>query len=329
MLPAEPMVSGKMVDVSIVVVSWNTSKILHDCLESIYAHIENLAFEVIVVDNASSDDSVEMVKRDFPDAISLQNSHNKGFAAANNKGISVAKGRYILLLNSDSLVLDKAIDKTVSFADKHPKAAVVTCKVLNPDKTLQDSYFMFPSILNMLLSATFLNKLFPRSRFFGRVRMTWCDWSDVREVDVVAGCFMLVRREAIEQVGMMDEQFFMYAEETDWCYRFKQAGWKIIYAPVGEIVHLEGQSANLQSETMLLQLLGSTLYFMKKQRSWPEYVLSCILMSLHFAMRIPFWVVKAATSTKKKDAQRRCHIYAKAAVLALLGWNHLCVKRKK
>ena len=213
--------------VSILIVSWNTREVLRDCLRTVYEQTKNVPFEVIVVDNASEDGSVDMVKTAFPQAVLLANTTNRGFAAANNQGIEVAQGRYVLLLNSDTLVLDGAIDKTVDFAQAHPEAAVIACRVLNSDRTWQPTCFMFPSALNILIGALYLNKLFARSRFFGRERMTWWDGRDVRAVDVVTGCFMLVRREAIEQVGVLDESYFMYGEESDWCYRFHKAGWKV------------------------------------------------------------------------------------------------------
>ena len=214
------------IDVSTIIVNWNTCNITCDCLKSVFEQTKELSFEVIVVDNASSDGSVEMIRHDFPQVNLIENSENKGFAAANNQGMAIANGCYVLLLNSDTIILDNAISKTISFADAHPEAAVTGCRVLNPDRSLQPTCFMFPSILNMLFESSYLYKLFPRSKFFGRERMTWWDRSDVREVDVVTGCFMLVRREAIEQVGIMDERFFVYGEETDWCYRFKRASWK-------------------------------------------------------------------------------------------------------
>ncbi|MGD8501698.1 MAG: glycosyltransferase family 2 protein, partial [Phycisphaerales bacterium] len=184
-------------DVSVIIVNWNTEGLLRGCLASIYERAGDVDYEVIVVDNASTDGSVEVVKNDFQRVILIENAENRGFSKANNQGMAVAKGRYVLLLNSDTVVLDEAIAHTVRFADEHPQAGVISCRVLNPDDTVQPTCFMFPSILNMLLSSTYLYKLFPKSRFFGREQMTWWDRSDVREVDVVTGCFMLVRRKAI------------------------------------------------------------------------------------------------------------------------------------
>lgn len=312
-------------DLSIIIVNWNTQDILRDCLRSIYEQCGEIDLEVIVIDNASTDGSVEMVKKDFPQVTLIENSKNRGFAAANNQGIDISKGRYVLLLNSDTVVLDNAIAKTAAFADSHPKAAIVGCRVLNPDQTLQPTCFMFPSILNMLLSSTYLYKLFPKSKFFGRERMTWWDRNDIREVDVVTGCFMLVRQEAIEQVGTMDEQFFMYGEETDWCYRFKQAGWKVMFTPACEIIHLGGQSSRQQRSKMMLQLRGSILLFIKKHNSFLTYALACLLVALFFFLRVPYWLLRALFSRNSKgDDIVIARAYLTGACRALLGAESLC-----
>jgi len=316
---------ARRMDVSIIVVNWNTQDILRDCLRSVYEQGGDVDFEVIVIDNASTDGSVEMVKKDFLQVTLIENSENRGFAAANNQGIAEAQGRYVLLLNSDTVILDKAIEKTVFFADAHLEAAVVGCRVLNHDRTLQPTCFMFPSILNMLLSTTYLYKLFPKSKFFGRERMTWWDRNDTKEVDVVTGCFMLVRQKAIQQVGLMDEQFFMYGEETDWCYRFKQAGWKVMFTPVGDIIHLGGQSSRQKRNEMILQLRCSILLFIKKHKSFLAYALACLLVALFFFLRVPYWLVRAMFSRNSKS---NCLLIARAylagACKALLGAESLC-----
>lgn len=294
------LTNRQSIDISIVIVSWNTSDVLRNCLQSVYKQAGAASFEVTVIDNSSSDGSCEMLKREFPQVILIKNSENRGFAAANNQGMAVSKGRYVLLLNSDTIILDNAIAKTISFADTHPEAAVVGCKVLNPDRSLQPTCFMFPSIVNMLLSSSYLYKLFPRSRIFGRERMTWWDRGDVREVNVVTGCFMLVRRKAIDQVGMMDEQFFMYGEETDWCYRFKKAGWKVMFAPVGEIIHLGGQSSHKVHAEMLVQLRLSILKFISKHHGWLKHKIACFLTTLFFALRVPIWLIVSVFGCKNR-----------------------------
>jgi len=317
-----------MADVSIIIVSWNTRDILRKCLASVYAETKDISFEVVIVDNASTDGSPEMVKSEFSKVILVENSENRGFAAANNQGINIARGRYVLLLNSDTIVLDDAISKTVSFADICSEAAVLGCRVLNPDRSLQPTCFMFPSTLNMLLSSSYLYKLFPRSKFFGRERMTWWHRDNVKEVDVVTGCFMIVRREAIEQVGVMDEQFFMYGEETDWCYRFKQAGWKVMFTPCAEIIHLGGQSSKKIATEMALQLRGSILQFINEHRPRWEYVLACLLVWLFCAVRIPFWFVCFLFSRQdRKYNWGRMKIYAIGAWrIITAGGKALCMR---
>lgn len=289
-----------LIDVSIIIVNWNTRDILKDCLNSVYEQTVKGKVEVIVIDNHSTDGSVEMIKKNFPQVTLIENSTNRGFAAANNQGMAIAKGRYVLLLNSDTIVLDNAIAKIVSFADAHVDAAVVGCRVLNPDGTIQPTCFMFPSVLNLILSASYLYKLFPRSRFFGRERMSWWMRDDIREVDVVTGCFMFVRREVIEQVGMMDELFFMYGEETDLCYRFKQAGWKVMFASVGRIIHLGGQSTRQVRGDMLVQQRISILQFIRKHHSCLKYRLARFLVIISLIMRMPVWIFIALFSRRRR-----------------------------
>ena len=313
-------------DVSIIIVNWNTREILRNCLDSVFRNISGLSCEVIVIDNFSSDGSDIMIKKYFKQVILITNKENKGFAAANNQGMNIATGRYMLLLNSDTIALGDAISKTIQFADSEPQAAVVGCQILNFDSSIQRSCFMFPSILNMLLSSTYLYKIFPRSKYLGREKMTWWDHADYREVDVLTGCFLLVRRESIEQIGVMDEQFFIYGEETDWCWRFKRAGWKCIFAPVGQVIHLGGQSTRLQSGPMLLQLRGSLLLFFKKNRSYVEYLIACLLTALFFGVRLPWWSIMSLLNPTQESIRTRCYYYAKGFICSLRGASYLCVR---
>jgi len=315
-------------DISIIIVNWNTRDVLRNCLRSVFEQTKDISFEVIVIDNASSDGSADMVKREFPGVRLIENTKNLGFAAANNQGMKIAKGRYVLLLNPDTIVLDRAIEKTIAFADSHPEAAVVGCCVLNPDQTLQPTCFMFPSLLNMLLSTIYLNKLFSKSRFFGRERMTWWNRTNVRDVDVVTGCFMLVRKSAIEQIGLMDERFFVYGEETDWCYRFKQAGWRILFTPNAHIIHLSGASSEQIKSEMVLQLRASILLFLKKHKGRFSYGLACLFVGLFFLLRVFFWLVRAIVSKRMRHScLRTAKTYASGALKALLGWQALGFKK--
>ncbi len=315
-------------DVSIIIVNWNTRDILRDCLCSIFEQIRNISFEVIVIDNASSDGSVEMVKQEFHKVKLIENRENRGFAAANNQGIKIADGRYILCLNSDTIVLDGAIQKTMNFADKHTDTAVIGCKVLNPDMTLQPTCFMFPSLLNLFLSATFLSNLFSSSRFWGRERMGWWNRDKVLEVEVVTGCFMLVRHKALEAVGLMDESFYMYAEETDWCFRFSKSGWKNLFYPNAQIIHLGGQSSKKVRQEMILQTRAGILYFIKKHYSYLEYILCCFLFSLHALFRLPFWGSKVLFGPDKLFALTTFKAYLKGVIKPFGGWHSLSSKKE-
>jgi len=312
-------------DVSIIIVNWNTCDILRDCLHSVYEQTkeQELSFEVLVIDNASSDESTTMVKSEFPHVILIENNENRGFSAANNQGISLARGRYVLLLNSDTLVLDNAIQKTIKYADQQPDAAVVGCKVLNPDKTLQPTCYMFPSLLNLFLSTTYLYKIFPHSRFFGREHMTWWNRDDEREVDVVTGCFMLVRHEAIHQVGIMSEEYFMYSEDTDWCYRFKKAGWKNLFFSGAEIIHYGGQSSRKVKSKMNMQLRSSLLLFTYKKDGWLVYRISCFLVSIFYFIRIPYWFIKWLISNFNNDIYITLRTYIQGSYRALIGYQAL------
>ena len=316
-------------DVSIIIVNRNTRNFLRDCLSSVFNQTQGIEFEVIVIDNGSSDRSVQMVEAEFPQVIVIANAENRGFAAANNQGIAIAKGRYVLLLNSDTIILDDVIKKTVLFADAHRQAAVVGCRVLNTDKTLQQTCFMFPSVLNMLLAATYLYKLFPRNRFFGRERITWWNRSSVSEVDVATGCFMLVRRQAIEKIGLMDKRFFVYGEETDWCYRFKKNGWKIVFTPSAQIIHYGGQNTKQMARKFKLQLYGSNLIFMKKHKSKLAFLVARFLIALFLFLRVPYWLATAVLrKTQRSKSIETAGTYLIGGLYCLTNWKKLLMNKE-
>ncbi|MBN1795986.1 MAG: glycosyltransferase family 2 protein [Sedimentisphaerales bacterium] len=297
-------------DVSIIIPNYNTRDILRDCLASLYKYPMTVSSEIIVVDNASNDGSAEMVKKEFGQIILIENKVNSGYAGACNLGIKKSKGRYLLILNSDTLALEGTIDKIIRFADENPKAAIIGCRALNPDMTLQPTCFMYPSILNMLLASTYFYKLFPNNKFFGRQAMSWWDRDDTREVDVVTGCCMLVRKEAIDNVGMMDESFFMYAEETDWCYRFKKAGWKVMYTPAAEIIHIGGRSTRHIRGDMLVREKLSVLEFIRKHHGWLYHKVVCFFVILFFVLRLPIWFI-ASLLTSREEAKVKLKAYLK------------------
>jgi GT2 family glycosyltransferase len=270
--------SGQPVDVSVVIVNWNARALLRNCLRSIADQTRLSSYEIIVVDNDSTDGSQEMLRSEFPGVIAVLNEQNVGFAGGNNQALRIARGRYVLLLNPDTLVLDGAIDTCVAYADtlRDRHVGVIGCQVWEDDATIQMTCFQFPSPLNTLLNLLGVTRRFTRSRFLSRSEMRWWDRRDEREVDVVSGMFMLVRREALEEVGLMDEGYFMYAEEADWCYRFWQAGWSCLFTPRARIMHLEGgaNSTKLASAKMYVHLQKSVLRFQRKNRGIPAWALA-------------------------------------------------------
>jgi GT2 family glycosyltransferase len=274
-------------DVSVIVVSWNTKELLCDCLGSILEQAGDLDYEIIVVDNASSDGSADMVRSRFPEATVIVEQSNRGYSAAANTGIRVAQGRYVLVLNSDTLICDGSIDKTVGYADKHPETAVVGCQVWENSDKVQMTCFRFPSLLNLFLRMSGLARCFKKSHFFGREDMQLWRRDSEQEVDVVSGMFMLVRREAIDEVGLMDEAYFLYCEDTDWCYRFAKAGWKMLFWPGAFILHLGGGGHSSKSQELKLkvQMQKSILLFFKKHHGVIQYLLARLILTVYTGLR--------------------------------------------
>ena len=232
-----------MCDLSIVVVSWNVRDLLRQSIRSaLAAPRPEGGLELIVVDNGSSDGSVEMVRSTFPQVRLIANQENRGFPAANNQGIAVARGRHVFLLNPDTEVVGDALRTMVGYADAHPDVGVVGPQLLNPDGTVQSSRRRFPTLATAFFESTWLEPLAPR-RVLTRYRVLDQPDDATLDVDWVDGAALMARREAIEEVGPLDEGFFMYSEELDWCRRFRQAGWRVVYLPTAQIVHHRGKSS--------------------------------------------------------------------------------------
>jgi GT2 family glycosyltransferase len=301
-------------DVSIVIVSWNTRDILRGCLESIFEQNKEVSIEVFVVDNHSHDRSADMVRTDFPCVKVIANERNRGFAAANNQGIRLSTGRYILLLNPDTIILDDAISRCVRYADQHPDVGVVGCQVLEAENRISNTGFSFPSPLNVFLALSGLSRAFPRSRLFGRPELSWWERDSERDVDVVTGMFMLVRSQAVAQVGLMDESYFVYSEEADWCYRFARAGWRRVFTPCARIVHLDGgrKSTSQVSTKMFVQMQKSSMIYHRKNLGIAAWLLVKGIYIVSNATRMVLWFVSSVVNrdlnTRKKS------VAAKAAL---------------
>lgn len=231
-----------MVDLSICIVNWNTETQLRECLRSLYAGTEAISFEIFVIDNASSDGSVEMVRTLFPEVFLLANQRNRGFAAANNQAIRLATGRYVILLNPDTVIHRGALETMVQFMDGRPEAGVIGCKLLNADGSIQHSIRRFPTFSVALHDSTILGRL---SVFRERVldfKMKDFTFDSVTEVDATCGAALLVRKDLLGDVGPLDEGYFIFIEELDLCRRIRARGHKIYFVPDAVITHLGGES---------------------------------------------------------------------------------------
>jgi N-acetylglucosaminyl-diphospho-decaprenol L-rhamnosyltransferase len=244
--------------VSAVVVTHNAAGWIEQCLGS----LAGTGAEVIVVDNASTDGTTSLVREKFPDARVIE-EENRGFGAGNNAGMRAASGRYYLLLNPDAWLTEGALDKLVAFADEHPEAAVVGPRLLNPDGTLQRSVRGYPSPWRIATEYFFLRKLGPRTHALNAFFGEQFDHESVREAEYLFGACMLVRREAVDSVGGFDEDFFLMSEEVDWCYRFRQAGWKVLFYPGAEVFHVVGASLNPRQFHAIVR---GHLQFLRKHR---------------------------------------------------------------
>lgn len=268
-----------MTDLSISIVNYNNRECLAACLESIYSHTPDVRFEVIVVDNGSCDGSAEFVKQAFPSARIIENLENRGFAKANNQGIRASQGPYLLSLNNDTVIKNGTLSGLVRFMQEHPDVGVCGPKVLNQDGTFQrQCRRSFPTISSSLFYFLKLHRLFPANELFGRYLMTHWDCDKAGEVDSVSGCCLMVRREVIEKVGILDETFIMYGDDLDWCYRIKQAGWKVCYVPHVEIVHLGGQSSRrLSSKCIVLFYRAMGIFYRKHYAQQHTFVANSIV----------------------------------------------------
>lgn len=280
-------VETEQIDVSVITVTFNSIRVSRECLRRLHDVTKGVRFEVFVVDNASSDGGSEQIRREFPSVEIIQNSDNEGFAKANNQAIARARGRYILLLNPDVFLLEDSISRVFAFAEEHPRAAVVGCRTTGPDGRLHTTGFQPPGITNLCISLFGLQRIFPRNRFFGRERITWWDQRDARQVPVIGGWFMFVRKAAVDEVGPLDERFFMYAEEVDWCVRFRQAGWHVWFTPNTTVQHLGGGSTVASAFEQRRAVARSVVLFMKKHHSRPYVWCYRVLLALYFALRFP------------------------------------------
>jgi len=253
-------------DASLIIVSFNTKDILRECLESVERESDGMEIEILVVDNHSSDGSPEMIESEFPRVRVLRSTINLGFGAANNLAIQAARGRYVILLNSDAFLCPGSLKAAVTNMTLHPEVALAGARLVGRDFSWQPSARTFPSIFNDALVLTGLAARFPKSRFFGHFDRTWADPSEPAQVDWVPGAFSIFRAQVLEKVGLFDPRFFMYSEEVDLCRRIKKAGYQVWYWPDIQVIHIGGESSR-QVKNLELSSSGSTQLVLWRMRS--------------------------------------------------------------
>jgi hypothetical protein len=302
-----------MVDLSINIVSWNTKEYLLPCIDSILQKKGSIPVEIIIVDNGSRDGSGEEVKKQFPGIHLIENGRNLGFAKAVNQGLRVSSGRYLLLLNPDTQLRQGAIENLVSFMGRHAEAGIAGAQLLNEDGSKQNSIANFPSLATELLNKSVLRRVFPR-RFPGRDRV----YPEPIEVDSVIGACMMVRREALDQVGFLDEDYFLFLEETDWCYRMKMAGWKTYHVPQVEVLHFQGKSAEAERKRAKVEYYRSRYYFFKKNKGNLQWAILLIGLMIRLGFELlSMALASLVTLFTVKRWRKRFSIYA------YLFWWHL------
>ncbi|MFH1951826.1 MAG: glycosyltransferase family 2 protein [Pseudomonadota bacterium] len=299
-----------MLEISFIIVNWNTKDFLLQCIASIYETVKGISFEIWVVDNGSSDGSVGAVKEKYPGIRVIENQINLGFAAANNLALARMGGRYALLLNTDAALTEGAVSELHDFMQGNPEAAIACGQLLNPDGSKQNSIANFPSLLSLLSNETLLRVLFPR-RFPSKRRR----YRTPLEIESGIGACMIVRKQAMDQVGLLDDRYFFFLEETDWAYRMRNAGWKIYFVPTARISHAQGKSVETRADAKIMFYRSRYIFF----RKWysGNYPVICVAVFSRLLINTFLSLIGLAlTLGLKKDLNRKLIVYSK-----LLAWH--------
>lgn len=295
-------------DLSIVIISWNVRELLRLCLDSIQENLrgekgEGLLVETIIFDNGSTDGSADMVREDFPRVHLMESEVNLGFTKGNNLAIGQSEGRYILLLNPDTEVVGDALGTMVAYMEAHPRVGALGPQLLNPDGTTQSSRRRFPTLATAFLESTVLQPWFQGSRILKRYYLLDRPDDEIQPVDWAVGAALLIRREALHQVGLLDEEFFMYSEELDWCYRLKAQGWEVVYLPTAQVVHQEGRSSEQVLPARHIHFQRSKVLFFKRYYGWRGEVLRWFILSTYlylFLLEGLKWLVGHKRSLRRE-----------------------------
>lgn len=285
------------VDVSLIIVNWNAKRFLLQCLASIAETVRFPRVETIVVDNGSSDGSCDAVRARFPAVVIIENKSNQGFAKANNTGIRAGRGRYMGLVNSDVVMQDGCLRILYEYMEKHPDVGMVGPRMLGPALEPRRSTMSFPSLRNNAFRALALDSLFPRSALFGQYLMAYREFRSIREVDVLNGFFWLIRNEALEDVGLLDEGFFLYGEDIDICRRFERAGWSRVYHPGGAAIHFGGASSAREPMRFFLEMQKANLQYWRKHNGRAGSLEYRGILLVHYCLRLIGYSMKCILSS--------------------------------
>ena len=261
--------------VSVIIINWKTPRLLADCLDSLKADPNFDSFETIVVDNNSGDESVAMLKDRYPDVKLIENPDNKGFSKAVNQAIPLCQGQYLLLLNPDAKVVSSAVSTLSQYLDQNPQVGACGPKVLNADGTLQLACRRaFPSVAASFYRMSYLSLLFPKHEAISKYNMTFADPDQLLEVDALSGSCMMIRRQVVDRIGLLDEDIFMFGEDIDWCWRVKESGFKVMYVPEAVVYHIHGASSRKRPVGTTINLHKGMEVFYRKhlaKRYWAPF----------------------------------------------------------
>lgn len=305
--------NGRM-DISFIIVNYNARELLFSCIKSIYETVTKISFEVILVDNGSSDGSLEMVQDKFPDVTPVRNNENRGFASANNQALDLMRGRYALLLNTDTVLTANAVPELLSFMESHPEAAIACGQLLNADGTRQNSIAGFPDVLSLLLNTPVLEYLFPRQYPSKRY-----DIKVPVEIDSGIGACLIVRKQAIEKVGKLDERYFFFFEETDWAFQMRKAGWKIYHVPTAFIYHLQGKTIGDGFNSRREFYRSRYRYFRKWHGRFRSALISVIIFVRLVINWISMTIVNIISLGVSRSARRKWSVYSRLILWHLQG----------
>jgi GT2 family glycosyltransferase len=287
-------------DISVVIVGWNAKRYLELCLESLASAPPRRSMEVLVVDNASTDGAVEMIETKFPWVKLIKSPENLGFSKGNNVAIRQAQGRYIALVNPDVIVFPGCLDALADFLDQNPKVGNVGPRVLNPDMSMQSTCRKFPTLWNNFCSASGLSSKFKNSRFFAGEHMFYFPHDRTLTVDVLVGCFSMIRREAFDSVGLLDEGLFMYGDDVDWCRRARNAGWEVVFYPGAQAVHDRGKITAPYPVRFAVAQQRSVLHYWSKHHGFLGVLGIRGIIFFHHLLRYSFAVASDLLQPKQR-----------------------------